>query len=243
LEIGGKGGILKNEILPTPAYMKKFFFPGILVLMWACNHNRSTSTATDSTATTPDSISKTNMPNITNAQYLGYPNEGEILNADSVMIAIDELKALSATDRKARLKALKQANKDCLKGKIIKKPGTFRFALKGVDFFVNDQKIVGIGSLDLSQDVLNAITERLAMLDDLLYQTCVNLNREFNQKPQSDTRIMHLYDIQASATEELAKVGTTLGNLNQSNPNTTKIKTTVESLNKSVDSTIKKAKK
>lgn len=224
--------------------MKNFILLVVIAFLSSCNNSGTSTSATDSTSLTThtDSSAKMEKSEKINTEYLSYQDEGEIINADSVKVAVDELKALSKAERKARLKSLRQANRDCLKGKIIKKPGTFRFSLKGVDIFVKNQKIVGVGSLDLNQDQLSAITQTLGMLDDLLYQTCLNLNREFSQQSQSDVRIMHLYDIQQSATEKLAQIGTTLQNLDQSNANATKVKSSIDSLNKSVDSATKKIK-
>ncbi len=80
--------------------------------------------------------------------------------------------------------------KKCIENKVIKKPGLTNLHIDGIDISIKGQKIVEIGKTDLKQDVLQAITERFALIDNYLSSTCMDFEREYSS-PTPDKKIIN----------------------------------------------------
>lgn len=78
--------------------------------------------------------------------------------------------------------------------RVIKRPGSAVVNIQGLDFFLKDSKVVGVGSLSVTPKTLDAITETFAMLDDYLFNNCEDLNREYSRPNPSDVIIQKLID-------------------------------------------------
>lgn len=60
--------------------------------------------------------------------------------------------------------------------RVIRRPGVIKIHLEGFDFILKGQKVVGVGKLDISPQLLPAITQTYALLDQYQFNNCQNLN-------------------------------------------------------------------
>jgi len=183
----------------------------LIFLLFSCNNSTDTqaAAATDSVTTANVDTASTKIDTAKKAadttsilvkvsKFEAYKDEGNINlgdSANSLTISIHEIKTAPTKEQlRAILKLRRIRYLECEKGKIIKKATRYKFELNGLDVFIQNQKIAGIGSLNLTPVTLAAVTQKVVIIDGMLYENCVDLGREYARLNPSEKIIVMLLE-------------------------------------------------